>query len=89
MIASGGLTHFVINEEFDRKLLDAMLAGDRAAMTGDGNKAFQSGTSEIKNWIAACGILEDSGLDMTLLDYVPCYRSEVGTGTGMAFATWT
>ena len=43
-----------------------MLAGDRAAMTGDGNEAFQSGTSEIKNWIAACGILEDSGLDMTL-----------------------
>ncbi len=89
VIASGGLTHFVIDEAFDRKLLDAMLAGDRAAMTEDGNEAFQSGTSEIKNWIAACGILEDTGLEMTLLDYVPCYRSEVGTGTGMAFATWT
>jgi hypothetical protein len=27
-------------------------------------------------------------LDMELLDYVPCYRSEAGTGSGMAFATW-
>jgi hypothetical protein len=25
---------------------------------------------------------------MELLDYVPCYRSEAGTGSGMAFATW-
>jgi hypothetical protein len=25
---------------------------------------------------------------MELLDYVPCYRSEAGTGSGMAFAAW-
>jgi len=25
---------------------------------------------------------------MDLLDYVPCYRSEAGTGSGMAFAAW-
>jgi hypothetical protein len=24
-----------------------------------------------------------------LLDYVPCYRSEAGTGNAMAFATWS
>jgi OH-DDVA oxygenase len=25
---------------------------------------------------------------MHLVDYVPCYRTEAGTGQGMAFAYW-
>jgi hypothetical protein len=25
---------------------------------------------------------------MTLIDYVPCYRSEAGTGHGVTFAYW-
>jgi len=25
---------------------------------------------------------------MTLIDYVPCYRSPAGTGCAMAFAYW-
>jgi hypothetical protein len=47
---------------------------------------LESGTSEIRNWIAAAGALE--GLDMHVVDYVPSYRSEAGTGVGMAFAVW-
>ena len=49
---------------------------------------FRSGTSETKNWLVVAGMLAETGLDMELLDYVPCYRSEAGTGSGMAFATW-
>src|ERR1700704_6157262 len=49
---------------------------------------FQAGTSEIKNWIAVAGAMSESDLPMTLVDYVPCYRSEAGTGSGMGFATW-
>src|SRR6185437_2197296 len=30
-----------------------------------------------------------TGFKMKLLDYVPCYRSEAGTGNAMAFATWS
>jgi hypothetical protein len=30
-----------------------------------------------------------TGLDMELVDYVPVYRSEAGTGGGWAFASWT
>ena len=30
----------------------------------------------------------DLGRDMTLVDYVPCYRSEAGTGNAMGFAYW-
>jgi seryl-tRNA synthetase len=47
-----------------------------------------SGNSEIKNWITLAGVMADADLPMDLLDYVPCYRTEAGTGCGMAFARW-
>jgi len=87
VIASGGLTHFVIDEEFDGQVLDAMKDGD-ASLTGVSENMFQSGTSEIKNWIAVAGIMEEAGLQMRVVDYVPCYRSEAGTGSAMGFACW-
>ena len=86
--ASGGLSHFVIDEEFDQRIIAAMTANDRAALLAEPNVLFQSGTSEVKNWITAAGILSETRLRMKLLDYVPCYRSEAGTGNAMAFATW-
>jgi hypothetical protein len=88
VIASGGLTHFVVDEDFDKAVLDAMLAGDMATLTSLPENMFQSGTSEIKNWIAAAGMMAASGLPMRLIDYVPCYRSEAGTGSAMGFAVW-
>jgi 3-O-methylgallate 3,4-dioxygenase len=88
VIASGGMTHFVIDEAFDTKVLDAMQAGDTAALTSLPEEMFQSGTSEIKNWIAVAGIMAEAGLTMNLIDYVPCYRSEAGTGSAMGFAEW-
>ena len=88
IIASGGLSHFVIDEEFDRQAIAAMQAKDKAALERIPADRFRSGTSETKNWITAVGALAGTGLEMTLLDYVPCYRSEAGTGNAMAFATW-
>lgn len=88
VIASGGLSHFAIDEEFDKRVLDAMLRKDSKALTAEPDNLFQSGSSETKNWIAAAGAISDGGLDMDLLDYVPCYRSEAGTGNAMAFAVW-
>ncbi len=87
VIASGGLSHFVIDEEFDEQVLDAMLDGD-ASLAGVPEDMFQSGTSEIKNWIVVAGIMAEAGLSMRLVDYVPCYRSEAGTGSAMGFACW-
>ena len=86
--ASGGLSHFVIDEEFDRHILKALAANDTEALLAEPNAMYQSGTSETKNWITAAGILSGTGLRMNLYDYVPCYRSEAGTGNAMAFATW-
>jgi Catalytic LigB subunit of aromatic ring-opening dioxygenase len=88
VIASGGLTHFVVDEELDTGILDAIKKGDVAALSRIPESMFQSGTSEIKNWIAAAGAMAEAGLSMNLLDYVPCYRSEAGTGSAMGFAQW-
>ena len=86
--ASGGLSHFVIDEAFDHRIIEALKTNNSAALLAEPNVLFQSGTSEVKNWITVAGILSDTKLRMQLLDYVPCYRSEAGTGNAMAFAVW-
>ncbi|MEP6962731.1 MAG: protocatechuate 3,4-dioxygenase, partial [Acidobacteriota bacterium] len=88
VIASGGLTHFVIDEEFDGRVMDAMKAGDAKALASVPENMFQSGTSEVKNWIAVAGVMAEAGLGIKSMEYVPCYRSEAGTGSAMGFALW-
>jgi 3-O-methylgallate 3,4-dioxygenase len=89
LIASGGLTHFAIDEELDRTVLDAFAAGDFARLERIPEAMFLSpGTGEIKNWLPLAAAASELGMKMTLIDYVPCYRSEAGTGTAMAFAYW-
>jgi hypothetical protein len=88
VIASGGLTHWVIDESLDRAILDALVKSDPAAITGVSENLFQAGTSEIKNWITVAGIMAEAGLHMRVVDYVACYRSEAGTGSAMGFAEW-
>jgi 3-O-methylgallate 3,4-dioxygenase len=86
IIASGGLSHFVVDEELDRQVLKALEAHDAQALSSLPRERLNAGTSEIRNWVAVGGAVED--LDMELFDYVPCYRSPAGTGCAMAFARW-
>lgn len=86
--ASGGISHFVIDEDFDMRMLDAMKKRDFATLCTEPDNMFRSGTSETKNWITVAGILSETELEMTLVDYVPSCRSEAGTGCGMGFAIW-
>lgn len=88
VFASGGLTHFVIDEEIDRLFLDAIRARDIGRVADLGEAVFQDGTSELKNWIPLAGMMADLGLEPKILDYVPCYRSEAGTGNAMGFVVW-
>ena len=46
--ASGGLSHFVVNEKLDRGLLAAIAAGDEAALSSIPQELMQSGSSEIR-----------------------------------------
>ena len=88
IVASGGLSHFVIDEEFDRGLLGAMARKDEGDICRWPEARFQSGTSEAKTWIVLAGAMEQSALRMRLIDYVTCYRSPAGTGVGAGFAEW-
>jgi hypothetical protein len=88
LMASGGLTHFVIDEELDRKVLDAIASGDEDALAKLPENVFKVGTAEIKNWLPVIAAMNDEGKKYNLVDYVPCYRSEAGTGNAMAFVYW-
>jgi 3-O-methylgallate 3,4-dioxygenase len=87
VVASGGLSHFVVDEELDQQVLSGIKSNDADALGRLPESKLQSGSSEIKNWIVAAGALGD--LNFELIDYVPGYRSAAGTGCGMAFARWT
>jgi Catalytic LigB subunit of aromatic ring-opening dioxygenase len=86
--ASGGISHFVVDEDFDQRMLNAIRDRDTKTIFAEPENMFLSGTSETKNWITVAGILSETNLQMKLVDYVPSCRSEAGTGCGMAFATW-
>jgi 3-O-methylgallate 3,4-dioxygenase len=85
IMASGGLSHFVVDEAFDRALLDALRRKDAAFFRTAPLAKLQSGSSEIRNWICLAGA---SGmLDVGWASYVPGYRTPALTGTGLAFAS--
>jgi 3-O-methylgallate 3,4-dioxygenase len=86
IMASGGLSHFLVNEELDREVIEALQRKDHAALKALPAKKLLSGSSEIRNWIAAAAALKDLKLDWIL--YVPGYRSRALTGVGLCFAHW-
>jgi hypothetical protein len=87
VFASGGLSHFVLNEQLDGCALTAMETHDQAALAALPRDLMNSGNSETLNWVVAAGALDS--LQMRLVDYVPCHRTPAGTGLGAAFAIWT
>ena len=87
IIASGGLSHFVVNEELDRTTLKAIEDRDGATLKTLPRDQLMSGNSEIRNWISVAAASDH--LKPTVLDYVPGYRTPAGTGGGMGFAYWT
>src|SRR5262245_28982928 len=88
VFASGGMSHFVIDEAFDRAFVGALRARDKDFLSSIPLKDLQSGTSELKSWISLAGVLEDTDAAMHEIDYVPCYRSAAGTGTANGFYWW-
>ena len=88
LIASGGLTHFVIDETVDKTFLNALESKNFEPVFNMGEATFRDGTSEMKNWVPVAGAMSQLGLQGHVLDYVPCYRSEAGTGNAMGFVYW-
>jgi Catalytic LigB subunit of aromatic ring-opening dioxygenase len=87
IIASGGLSHFVVDEKLDRGFLDMLREHDAAGIQGIPREKLNSGSSEMRNWIAVAGAVEHLSLEWSL--YEPGYRTPAGTGTGLGFAFWS
>ena len=83
------MSHFVIDETLDQQIFAALEQRDAEALCSLGEDWLQSGSSELKNWIAAAGALFETDLSGGVIDYQPCYRSEAGTGTANGFVCWS
>ncbi len=88
VFASGGMSHFVIDEAFDRRFIKALGERDKEYLKNIPLSELQSGTSELKSWISLAGLMEDMSVQMRVIDYIPCYRSAAGTGTANSFVWW-
>lgn len=88
MMASGGLSHFVVDEDLDNEVLGAIENCDEETLAGIPEEIFKVGTAEIKNWYPVIAAMNAESRAYHIIDYVPCYRSEAGTGSGMAFGYW-
>jgi len=86
ILASGGLSHFTVDEELDRALLDACKRNDGGHLSAIPAEKLNSGSSEIRNWITVAGAAAHLKVDWQ--EYIPCYRSAAGTGCGMGFSVW-
>jgi len=87
VIASGGLSHFTVDEELDGHIIRALRERDAQALYDLPRRQLNSGNSEIRNWICMAGAVEH--LDIQSLEYIPAYRTPAGTGTGLCFAVWS
>ncbi|MBX5467238.1 MAG: hypothetical protein K6U14_07065 [Firmicutes bacterium] len=86
MMASGGLTHWLIDESLDRGVLDALESGQVDRLATLTREQLTGGTSEVRAWITVGAALSD--FKAKTVDYIPGYRSLAGTGVGMGFLTW-
>jgi aromatic ring-opening dioxygenase catalytic subunit (LigB family) len=86
VVASGGLSHFICEEAFDRRIVTALQAHDVETLSAIPQEAMLSGSSEIRNWITVAGMVNSLKADFT--EYIPVHRTPVGTGIGLGFMTW-
>jgi hypothetical protein len=87
IMASGGLSHVVIDEEIDEMTIDGLRSKKPEILWRLPRERLWGGTSEILNWVALAGAVES--MELKYLEYVTTYRSPAATGCGMGFAYWT
>jgi len=85
-IASGGLSHFVVDEELDNGIIRAIREKDSEWLANLNPLQLQAGSSEIRNWLVVAQAVRD--LDLDWVSYTPAYRTPALTGTGLCFASW-
>lgn len=83
---SGGLSHFVVDEELDRHAIKGMTDGNGEILTSLPRVRLQSAATEILNWVAVSGAMGDTRMET--VTYEPGYRTLAGTGCGCACGQW-
>jgi hypothetical protein len=83
---SGGLSHFVVDEEIDRLALKGMTEANGEILSSLPRHRLQSATTEILNWVATAGAMGDT--KMEVICYEPGYRTNAGTGCGCGCGIW-
>jgi hypothetical protein len=86
VMASGGLSHFVVDEVFDHAVIDALRRKDATFFRNAPLTKLMSGSSEMRNWICLAGTL--GPMEMQWVSYVPGYRTPALSGTGLCFASF-
>lgn len=86
VLASGGLSHFVVEEELDRSVVDGLADPAGTALRQIPRAALLEGSSEILNWVLTAGAV--SHLPLEWVAYEPIRRTPAGTGIGCGFAVW-
>jgi len=86
IVASGGLSHFVVDEDLDRRVMAALVSRDHDVLRSLPRCALNSGSSEILNWVLTAGAMD--GLSVTWSEYLPLQRTPAGTGVGAGFVIW-
>lgn len=86
IMASGGLSHFRVEEDLDRGLLDALKRHDIEWLSRLPPWRLKAGSSEIRSWIAVGAAASE--LPFKWSAYVPGYRTPALSGTGLGFAEW-
>jgi 3-O-methylgallate 3,4-dioxygenase len=81
------LSHFLVNEALDEKVVDAIRRKDSDALKSLPPALLHTGSSEIRNWI--CVAAAAQGLALDWISYIPAYRSRAMTGVGLCFAHWS
>ncbi len=85
LIASGGLSHFVVDEELDRRVLRG-IAGEPELLKTLPRGSLNDGSSEILNWVTVAGAI--GRRPIAWQEYCPIFRTPAGTGVGTAFVVW-
>jgi 3-O-methylgallate 3,4-dioxygenase len=83
---SGGLSHFVVDEELDRIALKGMEEANGEILSSLPRVRLQSATTETLNWVAVAGAMGDTRMET--IAYEPGYRTPAGTGCGCAVGHW-
>ncbi len=87
IMASGGMSHFRVEEDLDRSVFDAIKRKDMDFLGALPPCRLLAGSSEIRNWIVAAAAAPH--LTVTWTAYIPAYRTLALSGTGLGFARWS